>query len=424
MLDTFPRTHRTSATRDRGRVAYQRAAAYAIVDEALYCHLGFVVPDPGTGAPEPRMLPMVHVRLADTLYLHGSTGARALLAARDEGLAVCIAVTHLDGLVLARAQANHSANYRSVIAHGRARLVTDEVEKSRVLTALIERVAPGRASDSRPPTKRELSETAVLAVPLTEVSIKARVGPANDDAEDLALPHWAGVVPLRLTPGYPEPDTGVTAPVPGYLQRIRSPWLTPVPLYGDHVILEPLDLSHVEGLFAAVADDEVYRWLPRPRPATVADMAGQVRESLRQRQLGERLPFVQRSARTGEIVGTTSFYGMDEVNRCIAIGFTMLGQRWWRTGINTEAKLLLLRRAFDDLGAVRVEWHTDLCNERSQRAIERLGATREGVMRRQRLRPDGTWRDTVLYSMTDDEWPAVQARLQAKLRPAAPPRPA
>jgi uncharacterized protein len=418
MLDTFPQTHRTSATRDRGRVVYQRAAAYAILDEAWHCHLGFVVADPDTGVAEPRMLPMLHVRLEDTLYLHGSTGSPSLLAARSaDGLPVCAAVTHLDGLVLARSQFNHSANYRSVVAHGRARLVTDEAEKARVLTALVERVANGRATDSRPPTRRELAETAVLSMPLSEVSVKARVGPVDDDPEDLALAHWAGVVPLRLTPGHPEPDVGVTVPVPGYLQGHRSPWLTSVPMHGEHVTLEPLELSHVEGLFAAIADDEVYRWLPRPRPGTVADLAGQVRESLRQRQLGLRLPYVQRSAATGEIVGTTSFYGMDEVNRSIAIGFTMIGRPWWRTGINTEAKLLLLRRAFDELGAVRVEWHTDVHNEQSQRAIERLGATREGVLRRHRQRADGSWRDSVLYCMTDDEWPAVQAHLQAKLRP-------
>jgi RimJ/RimL family protein N-acetyltransferase len=328
-------------------------------------------------------------------------------------------VTHLDGIVFARSQFNHSANYRSATAHGRATLVTDEAEKLRVLTALVEKIAKGRAADSRPPTRRELAETAVLALPLTEVSVKARTGGVIDEPEDLDLPNWAGVLPLRLKPGLAQPEPGVRVPVPDYLRRDRGAWLTAVAMRGAHVILEPLDMSHVEGLFAAIADREVFRWIPQACPTTVDDMAGQVQEALRMYQRGSRIPFVQRSAETGEVIGTTSFYLSDEVNRSIAIGSTMLGRRWWRTGVNTEAKLLLMRRAFDELGAVRVEWHTDLRNDRSQRAIERLGALREGVHRRHRLLSDGTWRDTVTYAMTDADWPGARDRLEARLRPAA-----
>ncbi len=411
----YPKTERTTAFRDRGRVSYERATANAIFDEAYHCHLGFVHDG------EPRVLPTLQVRIGDILYVHGSTGSRPLLAARSgEGLHVCVTVTHLDGLVLGRSQFHHSANYRSAVAHGRAHLVTRESEKLRVLTALVEKVARGRSADSRPPTRRELAETAVLALPLTEVSVKARVGGVVDEPEDYALDHWAGVVPLRLMPGLPEPDAGVAVPVPDYLHPARSPWLTAPPMHGDHVILEPLDMSHVEGLFAAIADDEVYRWLTRRTPTSVDEMAGQVAEALRQYEQGVRIPFVQRSAATGEVVGTTSHYAVDEVNRAIAIGWTAIGRAWWRTGINTEAKLLLLRRAFEDLGAVRVEWHTDLLNVRSQRAIERLGALREGVLRRHKLRPDGTWRDSVTYSMTDAEWPNAQFRLREMLRRPAP----
>jgi RimJ/RimL family protein N-acetyltransferase len=134
---------------------------------------------------------------------------------------------------------------------------------------------------------------------------------------------------------------------------------------------------------------------------------------------GVRIAFTQRLADTGQVVGTTSYYDIDPVNRSIAIGYTALGRPWWRTAVNTEAKLLLLHRAFDELGATRVQWHTDLRNVRSQAAIERLGAVREGVLRRHRLLPDGSWRDTVLYSMTELEWPAAKQRLQAALtRPA------
>jgi RimJ/RimL family protein N-acetyltransferase/nitroimidazol reductase NimA-like FMN-containing flavoprotein (pyridoxamine 5'-phosphate oxidase superfamily) len=418
MADDFDPTARTTASRDRGRMSYQRATAYAVLDEAYHCHLGFAVVDPATGVAEPRILPTLHVRVDDTLYLHGSTGSRPLLAARSkEGLPVCVTVTHLDGIVLARSHFHHSANYRSVIAHGRAHLVRDEAAKRRVLDALVDKIAPGRAADSRPPSGKELAETAVLALPLTEVSVKARVGGVSDDPEDLDLPHWAGVVPMRLTPGRPEPDAGVTAPVPAYLRPPRPAWLTAPTLRGEHVLLEPLDMSHVDDLYAALADDEVWTHLLQRRPGSVADMARFVSEALRMADEGARVPLVQRCARTGAVIGTTSYYAIDEANRSIGIGWTILARPWWRTGVNTEAKLLLLRRAFDDLGAVRVEWHTDVRNERSQAAIERLGAVREGILRRQKRREDGTWRDTVLYSMTDAEWPAARDRLTARLTP-------
>jgi uncharacterized protein len=200
---------RVVATRLRERVSYDEALVHSILDEAYFCHLSFVVDG------EPRVLPTLHVRLGDVLYLHGSTGSRPLLAARlDGGLPVCVAVTLLDGLVLARSQFHHSANYRSVVAHGMASLVTDPVCKRAMLTALVEKVATGRSSDSRPPSERELAQTSVLALRLSEVSAKVRAGGVNDEPEDYALPHWAGVVPLRLVAGVPEPDAGVVGPLP------------------------------------------------------------------------------------------------------------------------------------------------------------------------------------------------------------------
>jgi RimJ/RimL family protein N-acetyltransferase/nitroimidazol reductase NimA-like FMN-containing flavoprotein (pyridoxamine 5'-phosphate oxidase superfamily) len=412
---TIEPTARTTLTRMRERASYERATANAIIDEAYHCHLGFVVDG------EPRVLPTLHARIGDTLYLHGSTGAGAMLASRTPGgLPVCVTITHIDGLVMARSQFHHSVNYRSVVAHGSARLVSSDVEKLRALTALVEKIGTGRAADSRPPSGRELAQTAVLALDLTELSVKARLGTANDDDEDLDLPHWAGVLPLRLTPGLAEPAAGVTVPVPAYLQPVRSPWLTPVPMRGDHVALEPLDMSHVDGLYHAIADDDVFEFLPKETPRSRETMVGLVAEALRMHQTGYRVPYVTLDARTGEVIGTTSYYAVDEVNRGIAIGHTMTAKSRWRTGVNTESKLLLLQRAFDVLGAVRVEWHTDASNWRSQRAIERLGAVREGVMRRHKLREDGTWRDTVTYSMTDHEWPTAQARLREMLRAPAP----
>ncbi|HEV7897713.1 MAG TPA: bifunctional pyridoxamine 5'-phosphate oxidase family protein/GNAT family N-acetyltransferase [Planosporangium sp.] len=406
----YPKTPRTSALRDRDRIVYDADVVHPILDEAHLCHLGFVVDG------EPRVLPTLHVRVGDTLYVHGSTGSRPLLAARGPaGLPVCVAVTLLDGLVLARSQFEHSANYRSVIAHGVARLVEDEADKRRVLTALVDKIGVGRAADSRPPTDKELAQTALLALPLREVSAKVRTGGVIDEPADHALPHWAGVVPLRLTAGLPQPDPGVTVPVPGYLRPSRSDWLEPVAMRGSHVTLEPLDESHVDDLFAATADDEVWRWLRLRRPADRDGIAALVTAALAEWYAGSRVPWAQRDAVTGEVIGTTSYYAIDPVDRAVAIGHTFIGRPWWRTGVNTESKLLLLGRAFDDLGAERVEWHTDIRNERSQRAIERLGSTREGILRRHRQRPDGSWRDTVLYSMTSDEWPAARERLTARL---------
>jgi uncharacterized protein len=415
MQVTYPQTARTTALRDRGRVSYERATAHAILDEAYLCHLGFVVDG------EPRILPTLFVRVDDTVYLHGSTGSRPLLAARtDEGLPVCVTVTMLDGLVYGRSHFHHSANYRSVVAHGRAHLVRDEAEKRKALAALIEKVGSGRYADSRPPTRKELAETAVLALPLEEVSVKARVGGVIDEPEDNDLPYWAGVVPLRLTPGMPEPDAGVTVPVPDYLRPPRSPWLTPEPMRGERVILEPLDMSHVDALYAATGDTEVWQYSTMLRPRSRDEMATMVAGALGAGVRGERVPWVQRSAATGEVVGMTSYLNVDERVRCLEIGHTMLGKPWWRTGVNREAKLLLLTRAFEDLGAVRVEWHTDLRNERSQRALDGLGAVRECVRRSYRRRADGSPRDSVLYAMTADDWPAAKASLSRDLAVVSP----
>jgi nitroimidazol reductase NimA-like FMN-containing flavoprotein (pyridoxamine 5'-phosphate oxidase superfamily) len=214
MPEMYQRTGRTTAHRDRGRVGYQRRAAHEILDEAYHCVLGFVVDG------EPRVLPTLHVRVDETLYLHGSTGSRPLLAARGPaGLPVCVTATLLDGLVYARSHVHHSANYRSVVAHGTARLVDDERVKRSALTALVEKVGPGRSAQSRPPNRRELAETALLALPLVEVSVKVRAGGVVDEPEDLELPYWAGVVPLRLVPGAAQPDSGVRVPVPDHLPR-------------------------------------------------------------------------------------------------------------------------------------------------------------------------------------------------------------
>lgn len=205
-------TPRTTPTRYRERASYDRAVVHRILDEALICHLGYV------NDGRPVVLPTTHARCGETLYLHGSTGSRPMLSA-GATLPVCVTATLVDGLVLARSALHHSLVYRSVVVLGDARLVDDPGEKLRALGCLLDHVAAGRAADCRAPNARELAATAVLALDLVEVSAKVRAGGPADEPEDLALPHWAGVVPLSVTAGTPVPadDLDPAVPVPPYL---------------------------------------------------------------------------------------------------------------------------------------------------------------------------------------------------------------
>jgi hypothetical protein len=206
-------------TRYRERAHYDRATVHGILDEALICHVGYL------NAGQPVVLPTTHVRLDETLYLHGSTGSGPMLAAAEspDGLPVCVTATLVDGLVLARAAMHHSLEFRSVVAVGNARLVQDRGEKLRALAALLDHVASGRSADSRPPNPREFAATAVLALDLVEVSAKVRTGGPVDDPDDVALPYWAGVVPLNLNAGTPVPaaDLDPAVALPPYLTSYR-----------------------------------------------------------------------------------------------------------------------------------------------------------------------------------------------------------
>jgi RimJ/RimL family protein N-acetyltransferase len=194
-------------------------------------------------------------------------------------------------------------------------------------------------------------------------------------------------------------------------------WFEIPNLTGRLVRLVPLGLEHTEGYLAAAnPGEEVFEFTGAYRTIdTFAQARTDIATALAARERGERLPFAQLDATTGQVIGTTSFYEVNPAARAIAIGHTWLGRRWWRTGHNTESKLLLLTHCFQSLGAARVVWHTDIRNVRSQAAITRLGATREGILRKHRIRRDGTWRDTVQYSMTDDDWPPVRERLRTAL---------
>jgi nitroimidazol reductase NimA-like FMN-containing flavoprotein (pyridoxamine 5'-phosphate oxidase superfamily) len=203
--DFYRRTERTRVRRLPERAAYDRATVHAILDEGFLCHLGFVVDG------QPYVIPTGYARVGDTVFLHGSTGSRLGLR---PGMDVCVTVTLVDGLVLARSAFHHSMNYRSVMAIGRTRPVTDPGEKEAALRALVEHIVPGRSDEVRGGDSRELAATAVLALPLAEVSAKVRTGPPKDDEPDYALPIWAGVLPLALTPGEPAPDPVLDPSIP------------------------------------------------------------------------------------------------------------------------------------------------------------------------------------------------------------------
>jgi nitroimidazol reductase NimA-like FMN-containing flavoprotein (pyridoxamine 5'-phosphate oxidase superfamily) len=185
--------------READRAVYDRAAAYKILDEGFICHLGFVADG------QPFVIPTSYGRVDDNLYIHGSAASR-MLRRIDEGIAVCLTVTLLDGLVLARSIFNHSMNYRSVVILGAAHAVTDAIEKLEALRLLSEHILPGRWAESRQPNEKELKATLVMRLPIEEFSAKVRQGPVVDDEEDYAFRTWAGVIPLTMVAGEPIDD--------------------------------------------------------------------------------------------------------------------------------------------------------------------------------------------------------------------------
>jgi nitroimidazol reductase NimA-like FMN-containing flavoprotein (pyridoxamine 5'-phosphate oxidase superfamily) len=211
-------SERTRVRRHPERGAYERETIDAILDEALFCHVGFV--DGG----QPFVIPTIHARAGDVLYLHGSPASR-MMREIGEGVDVCVTATLLDGVVLARSVYNHSLNYRSAVVLGRARPVEELEEKLGALQAIIEHVVAGRSLDARMPSDKELAGTSVLALPIDETSAKVRTGPPKDFDADVSLPIWAGVIPLRMVAGEPETAEGVPAGValPAYATDYRRP---------------------------------------------------------------------------------------------------------------------------------------------------------------------------------------------------------
>jgi uncharacterized protein len=217
MQEPFAFTGRTRVVREANRAVYDRDAIYKILDEGFVCHVGFATEG------QPFVIPTMFARVDDHLYFHGSAASR-MLRGLSSGLPVCITVTLTDGLILARSVFNHSMNYRSVVALGIAVAIDDPPEKLRALEAFTEKMLPGRWNDARQPNEKELKATSILKLPLTEVSAKVRTGGVEDDAEDYALPVWAGIVPLRLVADAPvrddRCDPGI--PTPAYAKSFKG----------------------------------------------------------------------------------------------------------------------------------------------------------------------------------------------------------
>lgn len=215
-MDSSIQTPRTTVLRSRDRGRYERETVNAIIDEALICHVGFSVDG------QPYVLPTTHARIEDRLYVHGSMANR-MLKNMKAGFPVCITMTLIDGLVLARSAFHHSMNYRSAVILGVAREVTDEQEKRAAFDALVNHVVPGRTADVRAADAQELKATSVLCLPITEASAKVRRGPPIDAEEDYALKCWAGVLPLQLQPGHPidDPRLEFGTPVPAAVATYR-----------------------------------------------------------------------------------------------------------------------------------------------------------------------------------------------------------
>ena len=196
---SFPVTPATTVRRVPARASYDRSLAHAILDEGLVAHVGFVSDD------QPFVIPMVYGRDGDRLLLHGSVASRVARSLGDD-IPVCVTVTHVDGLVLAKSQFHHSLNYRSVVILGRATRLTDDAEIEAALVTLVDHVAPGRAVETRPANRVELRQTAVLALPIEQASIKIRTGGPIDDEADLDAAVWSGVIPLGTAVGQHVPD--------------------------------------------------------------------------------------------------------------------------------------------------------------------------------------------------------------------------
>lgn len=211
-MSTFKKTNRNRVKRRPKRGSYDRSVIYKIIDEALICHVGFVQDD------QPFVIPTIHARIDDNIILHGSRVSR-FLKHIGSGNEVCVTITILDGIVLARSVFHHSMNYRSVVLFGKGKTIEAKEDKLKALDAVTGHIMPGRWHDARRPNRKELNATTVVAIPIEEASAKIRTGPPVDDLEDYELPIWAGVLPIRQKAASPEKDPKLssTVAVPDYV---------------------------------------------------------------------------------------------------------------------------------------------------------------------------------------------------------------
>ncbi len=217
-MEETRRTPRATVKRMAKRAVYDRDAIHSILDRAIVCHVGFI----SAGAPS--VLPTLHARIGERLYLHGSAASHMLRTAAA-GAEICVTVTMIDGLVLARSAFHHSVNYRSAVIFGRAARVDERGRKLAAMRALVEHIAPGRWAGTRAPNDDEIARTLILELPIVEASAKIRTGGPVDDEADYDLPHWAGVIPLTMTAAAPKADPRLppSIPMPSYVAVYRTP---------------------------------------------------------------------------------------------------------------------------------------------------------------------------------------------------------
>jgi nitroimidazol reductase NimA-like FMN-containing flavoprotein (pyridoxamine 5'-phosphate oxidase superfamily) len=217
MTTYYNKTERTKVRRRSGRGNYRRSTIHAILDEGIVGHVGVV----GDGG-QPFVIPVLYARDGDRVYLHGSPLSR-LLSTLAEGVPMCLTVTLMDGLVLARSAFHHSMNYRSVVILGEGEKIEDPERKDRALRALVEHIVPGRSDDARGPSRKELKATEVIKLEIDEASAKIRTGPPGDASADMDLPVWAGVVPITTSFGEPVADVACSTPAPEYVRAYARP---------------------------------------------------------------------------------------------------------------------------------------------------------------------------------------------------------
>jgi nitroimidazol reductase NimA-like FMN-containing flavoprotein (pyridoxamine 5'-phosphate oxidase superfamily) len=217
MTTYYNKTERTKVRRRSGRGNYRRSTIHAILDEGIVGHVGVV----GDGG-QPFVIPVLYARDGDRVYLHGSPLSR-LLSTLAEGVPMCLTVTLMDGLVLARSAFHHSMNYRSVVILGEGEKIEDPERKDRALRALVEHIVPGRSDDARGPSRKELKATEVIELEIDEASAKIRTGPPGDASADMDLPVWAGVVPITTSFGEPVADVACSTPAPEYVRAYARP---------------------------------------------------------------------------------------------------------------------------------------------------------------------------------------------------------